>query len=503
MKHFRIDDFGLVPAQKAVIRAMWSRKKAMILAGGSGMGGKSYVLRIAAIVYLLVMSQHGYKDLKVLFTCNNYQQLKNRHFAEFQRFFGALGDFRDNDPIYGTCFQLHGNMGVICFRNLDAMAERRGSEFAAWFHDETTESKLQNFAAGLYTIRSDVPWSPVVTASNPDGVGFGWVKSWWRPELLDRSDYPIEPDGSLRYEEIRGARLAKFSDRVDPDGSMDPKDFIYIPFRPDDNPKFDELAFWRGVRGLPAHVQRARRYGNWDAPEGARFPMLAVRVHQFSPSKIWRAGLPAGWDKHCSVDYGIRNPFAALFRTHDPDGNVFFYDELYGSGYTAHQQIEMIKAKATLNERFLTFRGDPAMWIKTPDHFLLNLPLISDVYNAAIVGDPRFPTGFTKGQNSDRVFKWTTLETYLERNNDYPDMWISEECEELWKELEGAIFTRSTENGRRAEDLDKESADHALTAAFYGLDAPVARTSLERLVAEQAVPKPVSATRASTRVKLA
>lgn len=470
-QHIDLDKrFDLIPTQRAAVHAMFSRARAMILMGGAGMGGKSYTLRICAICYLLIMSAMGHKNLKVLFTCIDYPSIVDRHMSEFQRYFGDIGTFHSQHKIYGMCFILKNEAGVICFRNLEGMGGRKGAEYAAWFHDETTECTLKQFAQGLYMIRADVPYSPIVTASNPDGIGFQWVKSWWRPHLMNRDDtvYRIE----RRYDVIQGQRAEAFSEKVDPDNDMDPQDFIYIPFLPDENPGFDPAAFARAVMGLPFHIRQARRYGLWNAPEGARFPMLAIEIHQFNPDKLWKSGVPAYWDKHLSVDEGYRDPTAALWRAHDGEGNMFFYRELYERGLTPYQQINKIIAMTSETEFFKTFKGDPDMWNRKPDIFNGPPVFTSDIYNDAIADDPRFACRLTRGPLSRREQKWQCIERGLEIENKYPNMYFSERCVETWRELEEGIYPSGTHAKDHDEGLDQRCDDHALTSIFYGCDSP-------------------------------
>lgn len=347
--------------QNRVLDAMTSKPNPAILAGGSGFGGKSRGLRAAAVYWHLWLYKHGFRGLPSIFASSSYEALRDRHFSHFGAEWGDLGQVVLNDKIFGRCFKFHNKkLGAICFRNLADPNERKGSEYAAGFLDELTEITHAVFGAFCYMVRlPGPPFHPIVAGSNPDGIGHTFAKALWRPQLYDQATGELlDPD----------AKAKPLPTSVDPMGGLDPLDYIYVPFLPDDNPAFSEEAFWRMVSHLPEHIQRARRYGTWDAPEGARFPYLDAGVHTFQFAEQFPQGLPQGWVRILGIDYGLRAPYAAIWSTIDYDGNVYTYREDYQAGLTADAQAERVLEKTLPTEKIDAVYLDPAMWGRFPGH---------------------------------------------------------------------------------------------------------------------------------------
>lgn len=470
---------SLHPKQAPVIRAMTSRERPIILAGGSGYGGKSYVLRASAIFMHLLLYQWGHKGSKTVFCSATYESLRDRHFDYFESEWGAWGSIRDGHRKYGRCFLFHNSdLGAICLRNLSAVRERKGTEYGGGFIDESTEILRSVFGDFLYMVRKpDVPHRPVVLGSNPDGVGHHWNKAMFRPWLPPniKENGLVDQFGKPLYDVVfPKEREARFPSTVDPMGEEDAADYMYIPFLPDDNPKFDEKLFWRMVAHLPEHVQRARRYGTWDTPEGARFPYLREQDQLFSLEDSFPQGIPMSWKRIVHIDYGLRAPYCCLWTAIDYDGNPWTYREDYKAGLTADIQasrvVERTKPDEIISEGFL----DPAMWSRPPQHSPEKTEFTersaASYYEEMFQQDKyqRFPHALRRGYNRSRIIALATLDMLLRRGNGFPDWRIEAGCAALWGELTGAIFAQGSGLAQYSEDLDKNSPDHAITAAYYG-----------------------------------
>lgn len=461
---------NLSDPQWAAIQAMFSRKRARVLAGGSGYGGKSYMLRAAAVYLAWAYARAGFPGQAILFASKSYTVLRKRHFKKFQEEYGHIGRLVTNHGVYGSCFIFNDpKLGVIIFSHAQNMRADKGVEYAAGIYDETTELEEEELADLLYMIRKPgLPWNPLLTASNPDGLGFGHVRDLWRPHL------PPEE------------RVKPFSDRVDKSGKLDPADFIYVGFLPSDNPvlqnpdgSFDEAAFYALVAKLPKHIQEARRWGRWNSAEGARWPMLMPETHLFRMKDRWHGGLPLHMKQILSVDYGLDAPYAGLWHAIDEEDNVWTWQEDYQRGLLASDQIKRlqrltpsVQVRDPRGEIVETFRlsefvGDPAMFSNATRHMEgdEDRPTVAGIYKAGVEDDERFECGFSAGPRGLEIHKMATLDQYLQRDNGHPDWWIEEGCVNLWSELTGAVF----EPGTLSEKISKKCPVHAVDAAVYAM----------------------------------
>lgn len=492
---------GFTPLQAVVNEAKYSRPRPVILAGGSGYGGKSFMLRASAVESNVYMYSLGHRGSKSVFASGTYESLKDRHFDYFEQEWGDWGRIVDGHRKYGRCFLFNNSdLGAICLRNLGAVRERRGTEYGAGFIDESTEILSNVFGDFLYMVRKPgMPHLAVVLATNPDGVGHGWNKAWFRPWLPPN----IEPTGEFLPwptghvlqpgQDERGQtvvrvafpeeRKAKFPSTIDPSGKEDPLDYIYIPFLPTDNPQYDEALFWRMVAHLPPHVQQARRWGSWDSPEGARFPYLNEKDHLFCMGDEFPNGIPHEYVRILHCDYGLRAPYCALWTAIDHDGDMWTYREDYQAGLTADVQAQRIVDKTGADE--FVSRGflDPAMWSRFPHHDpekrAQDERSAASYYDEIIEKDsrerqevglaPRFFSTWEPGYNRNRVVALNTLDMLLRRGNPFPDWYIEQGCAALWGELTGAVFKQGAGFREYSEDIDERCPDHAITAAYYGL----------------------------------
>jgi len=451
----------LHPKQRRSILAMYTRPEARVLAGGSGTGGKSYGLRAAAIHHAMWLASIGIQNPVTLFGSSTYEALRDRHFSKFVLEWGEWGELRTSDKVYGRCFRFNDpHLGAIAFRNLEDPNERRGSEFMAGFLDETTENTRDVWGAFCYMVRyPGLPFRPILTASNPDGIGFQWCKTAWRPDLYDSNGAVID----------EGKRSAKYPEAFDPAGLMDPLDYIYVPYLPEDNPTFDEGAFWAGVAHLPHHIQRARRYGLWTAPEGARWPFLEDTTHRFDMGETFPNGIPSSWPKWITIDYGLRAPYCCLWGTQDYDGDVYIYREDYQAGLTADLQAKRIAELTRQNEVITDATADPAMWQRLPGHTGPTTLSTAEMYESEFVHHPQLPNSLIPGINKSRIMSLAAIDKYINRGNRFPNLWIERSCMSTWAELTGATFARGSNAAERSEDIDPRNPDHAITALYYRL----------------------------------
>ena len=444
--HFN-DLFTLSEKQREVLDIVKTRRRPIIGYGGSGGSGKSDLLRKGALFTCLRNRAEGFPGPRAVLATSTYTLLTDRHIhrlgdPEFRRF-GRV----KKSLMHGLAFHFHDEAnGVIALRNLDDPDKYRGTESTAgvWI-DEGTE--LPNKIEGkdtltflLYPIRRgrvDYPHMPLVIASNSDGVGHAWMKGAF----------------------ITGSKRFK----------LDPARFHFVRALPEDNPFRDEN--WMDtLAGLPDWIRKARLEGSWDMPEGARFPCLTAERHMFRFVDRFPGGIPHHWRRWVSVDWGIRDPYAALWHTLDPavGGKIYTYRGDYQSGVPSRFQAERVRERTGPNERIEVVRCDPSMWNKAPDYHMeadqTRDRAVIDDFNDGLRGDARFGP-VVPGPRLPRPTGFNTLDTLLNLG-----LWeIEEGCQALWGELEAAVFNDTSVHGGKAEDIDPKNDDHALTCAIYGL----------------------------------
>lgn len=475
------------PKAEACVRAMYAREQAVILGGGSGGGGKSHTLRVASAHFAFWLFKNKFEKERLFFATQDYPALRDRHLPEFTKQYGEFGQIRETKD-YGLAWIWDdARIPVICFRNLEDPNKRKGSEFAGGFIDETTELMRAVFGAVLYMCRRPgIPHNPVLTMSNPDGPGFRWCRDAWRPQLGGDCPAGLTAEEVLAWALIRAESLPAFDSRFDESGQMRPADYIYIPFKPQDNPTFDANRWWRGVSHLARYIQLARWNGQWKAPEGARWPWLEEERTLFSSEKKWPQGLPLEWKRLLGVDWGDRAPFAAIWIAVDFEGNLWVYREVYQNRCTETMQIALIKERTGEGERIDRFVGDRQMFQK---HRLTGQdqpgPSINEIYDKAIKGDARFKCGFEEGPTGEIIQKMAHITKYLEYENGYPDIYIEDSCSALWGELTGMVYESGTPLKERSEKLDPNCPKHAIDGLVYPIYDYLVPPKKELTVQEQ------------------
>lgn len=151
----------------------------------------------------------------------------------------------------------------------------------------------------------------ILCGSNPGNLGHAWVKA----AFIDaRAPLAIE-----RVADEEGAMLRQ-----------------YIPAKLEDNPSMaeDDPGYAGKVSGLGSpELVRAMRDGDWNVVAGAFFPEISTDLHVVAPRS-----LPSYWLKFRSFDWGSARPFSVGWWTVSdgeladfPRGAIIRYREWYGA----------------------------------------------------------------------------------------------------------------------------------------------------------------------------
>lgn len=116
----------------------------------------------------------------------------------------------------------------------------------------------------------------------------------------------------------------------------------FIPARLEDNPHLDEDGLYRSMlEGLPEVERRQLLDGDWLASNDAMFPEFNILEHVCEPFFV-----PKHWNRVAGLDYGYRDPSAAVWFAVDPeDGSLVVYDELLAAGLTGRELALAIQDK--------------------------------------------------------------------------------------------------------------------------------------------------------------
>jgi hypothetical protein len=485
-------DLGITESAPAMatVMLMYARPRIRLLAGGSGGGGKSRTLRACAADYVLRSVVEGWHAPFTIGSAD-FPGLIDRCVSKFTEEFGEFGEVKESRG-HRFHFAWHDKrIPPVLFRNLETATKRKGFETGGLGIEELTELTYQQFGSANYWARHPgTPYNPIVAVSNPDGPGHQWVKALWRPDVE-----AVRPEGGARdlktWALDRASALGPWTGAIDPPKQADPADFVYLPYYPQDNPTFDHERWWAMVLGLPPSVQQARWTGSWQFMEGSRWPWLDARRTLFDPAAEWPWGVPHDWYRMVHVDWGIGAPFCALFTVFDPEGNAWTYDEIYEAGLSTEQQILAIQKRLGPGDRVDRFVGDPQMFQAPRNkHTGEAERTIAEAYTDQIATDKRFVGSFEPGPTGPRTAKAATLDRYLTYDNEHPQWRISVNCRNLWGELTGAVLAKDI-YGRTTEEIDRRCADHAITAAWYGLHGFAPRLNASHIrVSETASWKP-------------
>ena len=406
------------------------RSHRYVLYGGARGGGKSYALRWLLLDYLIAMyHQYGIRDIEVGLFCETYPELQDRQIKKIQKEFPPEIGTLKSTQAGGLGFYLHPFLGggVIALRNLDKPAKYQSAEFAAVAVDELTKITLETFDI----LRGSLRWAGIshtlfLGATNPGGIGHGWVKQYW----IDRQ-FPEE--------------MKPLADQ-----------FKFIQSLPFDNQHLTEQ-YWQELESIrDPHLRAAWLSGNWDVFQGMAFPGFDRNRHVVSGENLFN--IPEHWPVWRAIDWGYHAPYCCLWLAKDPDiGRIYVFRETYGPGRTEGQQITEIHDSTTVYEtdRIKFNYADPAMWAKKTDE------------NRVYSSEELYRKGgirLTKADN-DRLSGKRKINNLLANLADgKPGLMIFETCTNLVRTLPNLAL-----DDTNVEDVDTDQEDHAYDALRYGL----------------------------------
>ena len=334
-----IDAFGPLdyePTEKQKLFHELSRKRINnILFGGAAGGGKSCSMMMEAI-YCAV----NFPGMSIACIRRTYGELDESFIKELRKrgYARALGAKWNQTKL--TLTFPNGSVINFTYAENEVDASRiQGGEYQLICIDEAGLMPYVVIGMIAERLRSGSRNLPVIglrLATNPGG-----------PSGKQLRDRYIDPTNWGK----KGVVMA-------PDGQS----VAFIQSLYTDNPHLD--AGYEAVLNAIAdpNRRRAMRDGDWDAMVGAFFTQwqrIRHVVPYFTP--------PPEWQRYCGIDYGIRDPFAALWGAVDNDQRIWIYREITMTDVQARDQARMIleaerAAGEDRMERSVVRVADPSMW---------------------------------------------------------------------------------------------------------------------------------------------
>lgn len=402
-----------------------------LLYGGAANGGKSYFLRWAAIgLGMYYYAKYKIKHIPIGLFSTDYPTLKDRQVIrlknEIPDYIGEVKDSRDE----GYSFIARPEYGefVVLLRNLDDPSKYKSAEFAAVLVEELTENTEETFDDLRFRMRyGSFPDVKFIGATNPGGIGHGFVKRKW-----------VKPDLAL------------------PD--VEQERFVFIPAKYSDN-KYTTEGYVHQLDALPEEKRRAYKEGDWDIFAGQFFSEWRDVLHTckaLEPStKLFKIG---------GLDWGRTKPFAflgAFLQVVDYEGvkfhRIVVYKEVYGTDKRPDEWGSEIALKVNLKE-YDSIQADNQIFVPNLDKSISIRDQFVD-YNEDFM--------ILKPASKDRIGGWENIHNWLKlAPDDLPYLLVTESCPNLIRTLPELVH-----DDHRVEDVDTEGEDHAPDALSYMLKA--------------------------------
>ncbi|HVB99000.1 MAG TPA: terminase family protein [Candidatus Dormibacteraeota bacterium] len=407
--------FRPTPKQREFLEAV--AEKRFVLYGGAMGGGKSYILRWWLLIYLLQLHEAGIDGAQVGLFCEDYPALEDRHVHRFLAEFppeigelrrGATREFRLRPELGG---------GRILLRNLDDPAKYQSTEFAAIAVDELTKNERRTFDF----LRTRLRWPGVAAprfaaATNPGGVGHGWVKKLW----IDRA-FPRE--------------LASLAG-----------EFAFVPARAEDNPHLTE-SYYADLQTLPPDLARAYADGRWDIFAGQFFDVWDPARHLVRTEEI---RLEAWWPRWISIDWGFAHDSAVYWHAWNGQ-TVYTYRELVENRLTPRELAFKIAERCEGEKIETVYLSHDAFARKTEEKTAARQ--MAEIFAERKIAAPQ-------PSDTDRKGGWMLMYQMLREGK-----WlVADSCRAL-----AACIPALVRDERDIEDVAKTDGDDPADAARYGL----------------------------------
>lgn len=415
-----------------------------VLYGGAVGGGKSHLMRVAAIIWCSMIP-----GLQVYIFRRLYDDLIKNHIEGPKGFRAMLAPWVDAgfcEIIEGEIRFWNGSKIYLCHCQHDKdRFKYQGAEIHVLMIDELThfsEVIYRFLRARCRAVGLNVPpeyagrFPRILCGSNPGNLGHMWVKATW----ID----PAPPMKAHKAAANEGGMLRQ-----------------YIPARLDDNPSMaqDDPEYRDRVKGLGSEaLVRAMEEGDWDVVDGAYFPEFNVLRHVRRP-----VALPDHWVRFRSFDWGSAKPFwCGWIAVSDgtlqqfPKNALVVYREWYGaSAPNVGLKLTAEQVAAGIAERE---RGDKI------DYGVADPAIFSEDGGPSLAMRMATSKVYWRPADNKRLPGWDQLRARLIGEDDKPMVYFFDTCRDIIRTLPAMQHDTT-----RPEDLDSDAEDHAADGLRYGL----------------------------------
>jgi hypothetical protein len=297
--------------------AYWSAATEILFGGAAG-GGKSFFMRVAAVLWCAAIP-----GLQVYLFRRTYDDLIKNHYEGPNGLRAMLAGWVLSGWAHLVENEVrfwNGSRIYLCHCEHEKHRFKyQGAEIHVLLVDELTlftDVIYRYLRSRVRMTAITVPaeyagrFPRIVCASNPGNIGHGFVKSTF---VMD-GDEPVEPLALRQMPDSEGGMLRQ-----------------YIPATLDDNPSMaqDDPAYRARIRGMGnASLVRAFELGDWNAVLGSYLEgVWEESAHVVEPFII-----PSTWKIWRSMDWGYAAPYSVHWYAMDFDGCVYIWRELYGYG---------------------------------------------------------------------------------------------------------------------------------------------------------------------------
>lgn len=409
--------------------------------GGARGGGKSWVVRVKAILLCL-----KYPGIKLIIIRRTYPELINNHIRPLRETFVKSGlmpeyvKYNDKEKRY-TFFNRSTITFMYCSRDSD-LDRLQGTEWDCIFLDEATqlsEYQIKSITACCRGV-NDFP-KRVYYTCNPGGQSHAYFK-----------------------------RL--FVDREFEDGENG-DDYTFIQALVTDNKALmsKQPDYINQLEALPPKLKDMWLYGKWDVFEGMFFedfiinPLhskceeLKMTVEELRKSHRFCHVIepfdPKGMNIYRSYDFGYNKPFSCAWWAVDSDGVIYRILEYYGCTKTPNEGI-----KIPPDEQFANIKRieNEHPYLKGKKILGVADPSIWDTSRGESVAETAEKYGiyFDPGDNK-RIPGWMQCHYRLAFDeNGYAMMYVFNTCKAFIRTVPTLMYSLSN-----PEDLDTSLEDHA------------------------------------------
>lgn len=414
-------------------------KHKVLLFGGAKGGGKSWISRVAALLFALT-----YAGIKIVIIRKSYPELYANHIKEFLLWL-PKEIYKYNDSRKEITFENGSQiMFRYCANEADAILKFQGIEYDVIFLDEAAQHTEEVFKVLYSCLRgaNNLPKRFFLTC-NPTGIGVSWLK-----RLFIDKEYKA---------------------------GENPDDYGFIQSLPTDNKALLKAQpdYLLQLEALPPKLKEAWLHGRWDVLEGQFFEDFEDNPNGYetrvNTNVIKPFDIPKHWKIYRSFDWGYNKPFSVGWYAIDEEGVAYRILEWYGCTGEADEGIKMTPQNVFaeihnietqhrwLKGKQITGIADPAIWNAERGESINDIATQNQVY-------------FQKGDNQ-RIAGWMQVHyRFAKDENGYAMFYVFNTCKDFIRTIPLLQYDE-----HKVEDLDTHQEDHiADEFRYFCMSRPIA-----------------------------